>query len=376
MTAAAAVRIAESADRAGAAWTLLSGADSVCWASGHVVPIETGPSPFAGGPSLALVGPGAEVVLVVTNLEAPGAHASRADRVVDYVGFSAGDPEPLLTNYLAAVRAALNEAGVGSLLAVEEGSLPASVAEILRATGIRTVDVSRELAVTRAVKTPDELVLLRESARVASVAHRRVVEAAREGMSELALFAELRLAAETEAGERVPFAGDLISGVERTAAIGGWPSTRVLGDGDPVIADLAPRVSGYWADSCNTFVVGRASDGLRRMHAAVRAALDAGIAVAGPGVPANELDAAVRRSLAGAEFSYPHHTGHGIGTSVHEYPRLIPGETAQLREGMVILLEPGAYQPGIGGVRLEWMFEVTADGVTPLTDFPLELERE
>jgi len=54
---------------------------------------------------------------------------------------------------------------------------------------------------------------------------------------------------------------------------------------------------------------------------------------------------------------------------VHEYPRLVPGETATIEPNMVLLLEPGAYASGIGGVRLEWMFLVTESGIERLSDF-------
>jgi Xaa-Pro aminopeptidase len=68
--------------------------------------------------------------------------------------------------------------------------------------------------------------------------------------------------------------------------------------------------------------------------------------------------------------SNPIHTGHGIGTGVHEWPRLVPDQEVVLREGMVLMVEPGAYDTAIGGVRLEWMYLVTATGNEVLSGFP------
>jgi Xaa-Pro dipeptidase len=64
------------------------------------------------------------------------------------------------------------------------------------------------------------------------------------------------------------------------------------------------------------------------------------------------------------------HNGHGIGTGPHESPRVVPGEETLIREYMVLMLEPGAYEPGVGGVRLEWMYLVTATGNEVLSGFP------
>lgn len=364
--------VVEAVRRAGADGAVLTGADSVCWASGHVVPIETGASPFAGGPTTAIVGADGVTALVVPDND--DTTGSFADHIVTYVGFSAGDPEPLVANYLAAVEEARSLVGLRrGTAAVEFATLPHSVAQSLATAGVGLVDAAGQFAVSRAIKTDRELRLLRESGRLASLAQSVVTETAEAGMTELELFSRLRLAVESGADGRVAFAGDLVSGRRRTAAVGGWPTSRVLEEGDLVLADLAPRVAGYWADSCNTLVIGQASAPQRRMHAAVASALEVAIQTAQPGTPVNVVDAAVRAALARDGFHYPHHTGHGIGTSVHEYPRVIPGETAELAPGMVILLEPGAYDGDIGGVRLERMLEVTDAGPVVLTPFGMQL---
>ena len=88
-----------------------------------------------------------------------------------------------------------------------------------------------------------------------------------------------------------------------------------------------------------------------------------------PGIVAADLDGELRRCVAAAGYAYPHHSGHSIGASVHEWPRLTPYERAPLQEGMFIMVEPAAYDPDIGGVRLEWMIEITATGCRPAAPF-------
>ena len=88
---------------------------------------------------------------------------------------------------------------------------------------------------------------------------------------------------------------------------------------------------------------------------------------------AGELDAEVRAVLTREGLRDPLHIGHGIGTGSHEWPRIVPGHPGRIEEDMVLMVEPGGYDPAIGGVRLEWMLHVTADGCEVLSPFAHEL---
>ena len=96
-------------------------------------------------------------------------------------------------------------------------------------------------------------------------------------------------------------------------------------------------------------------------------ALAAGEARLKAGVPAREVDAAVRGSFAakGLDRFFPSHSGHGIGLSHPEPPFLVPGSDEMLMAGDVVALEPGLYVPGVAGMRFERNYRVTDEGFEP-----------
>jgi Xaa-Pro dipeptidase len=367
-------RVVAVLEEIGADWTVLTSPDAVCYATGHEVQVETGPSPFAGGPDTAFLSRDGQAVVTVPNLVEAVARTGYADEVVAYTGYSHLRQDPQVDNYLTAVDAVMTRHRVGGSVAVERGSLPDAVRERLSEVSTEILDVRPALDRARSTKTATELDLLRRAAKVTGTGQRAARAAVAPGRTELEVFGEIRTACEVAAGSRLPVMGDLLSGASRTAGALGWPTNRRMEPGDPVIVDLAPRVSGYWADSCNTLIAGAPSPALRRLHQLVARALAEGIEHMRAGTPAAVLDRRIRSVVLAEGYNYPHHTGHGIGTSVHEFPRIVPQETARLEVDMVVLLEPGAYDPDVGGVRLEWMFRVHEHGAELLSPFSHTLD--
>lgn len=346
-------------------WGLFTSPDGVAYALGHVSGIEAGPSPFAGGPNLGIVGANGETALLVTNLEA--GTKSWAETVVTYTGFSYKERADVFDNYVAEAGALLKRLKVGGRIAVERNALPASILPLLE--GASVLPVEPAFRRVRAIKTKTEIGLLREAALTASAGQKAFLAATRAGMSELEAFAAIRLAMETRAGERLPVTGDLISGKDRTSQFMGWPNNRVIERGDPIICDLAPRVAGYWGDSCASAMVGEPSAGFLKLFGAARAALDLAIETVRPGLAIGELDRSLQSVITRHGYGYAHHSGHSIGTGVHEWPRIVGYERETLKEDMVIMVEPTAFDPQVGGVRLEHMLHVTATGCEILTAF-------
>jgi Xaa-Pro aminopeptidase len=363
MTDERVTRIVAALHETGADWAVLSSADAVAYACGHAPSVETGASPFAAGPDLALVGRSGAVGLLAAN---PG--PCRADAIERYDAYGADQADAPNAAYAAALARLAAALGVGGVLAMQPATHPRAVDAGL---GAASRDIVPALRRQRATKTAAELAALRHAAAVTAIGQRAFVANLAAGGTELDLFGAIRGAMENAAGARLAVAGDLVSGRARTATIGGWPNGRRIVRGDAVIADLAPCVDGYWADSCATTVLGPADEGQRRLFTAARTALDLALSIMRPGLTLAELHAAVRGCVQRHGFDYPHHTGHSIGTAVHEHPRVHAHAGESLRQDMVLMIEPGAYHPELGGARTEWMVHVTATGCAPIEPFEL-----
>lgn len=347
-------RALEVARAAGADGVLAADPSTVTWLTGYAADIESGPSPFALSP-LAVLVPDGPSILVVSEDEAEAAAASGCE-VAPYPGFTVGPLDPV-----GGAARALAAAADGRRLATEPGALPAALA-----AAVSSVDAAAALARARAVKDPDEIELLRAVVELCDAGQSEARARAEAGMAEIELWGAVRGAVERAAGERTPLLADLASG-ERTAATGGPPGTRLLAEGDLVLCDLVPRRAGYWGDSCATFAVGEPGATARAKHRRAAEALARGIGAVRPGLRAGDLDGLVRAGL-----EYPHHTGHGLGASWHEEPRIVPGGETVLAAGMVLALEPAVYE-GDEGVRVEQVLLVTEDGCELLSGHSLAL---
>jgi Xaa-Pro dipeptidase len=338
----------------GADGVLAADAATVTWLTGLEVDVESGPSPFALAPLAVLTADGPPIV--VASMDEADAVAAAGCLHEPYEGFTSGPLDPL-----GGAARALAAAADQRRLAVELGSLPASLL-----TGLSLVDATGAFATARAVKDADELERLRDAIALCDAGQREARARAEPGMMEIELWGAVRAAVERAAGGRTPLLADLASG-ERTGDTGGAPGERVLGEEELVLCDLVPRCRGYWGDSCATFALGSAAPAAREKHARARAALARGVEAIRPGLVAGELDELVR-----ADLDYPHHTGHGLGASWHEEPRVVPGGRTVLEAGMVVALEPGVYESG-EGVRVEQVVLVTDDGCELLSGHDLDI---
>ena len=227
----------------------------------------------------------------------------------------------------------------------------------------------------RMVKSKAELDLMRLASSVTLRAYEAAYRALRPGMTQTEFAALVRLA-----HERLGFSGG--AGVQvgpYSALPHGSTTPQTIRDGTILLIDGGCSVGGYASDLSRTFVLGTATDKMKRVFDVELRAQTAALKAAHPGVECQAVDAAARRLIEDAGFGpgyryFTHRVGHGIGMDGHEWPYLVKGNTLPLAPGMTFSDEPGIYIRGEFGVRLEDDMVITEDGAELLTPQSLSLE--
>ena len=145
-----------------------------------------------------------------------------------------------------------------------------------------------------------------------------------------------------------------------------------LQPGDAVLIDTGGRLDGYPSDMTRVGWFGSAPEGFGQIHSILDRAVDAAIAAARPGVPANAIDRAARDIITAAGYgpNFLHRTGHGLGIDIHEGPYITATSDTILDEGMVFSIEPGIYLAGRFGLRLEEIVIIRNGKAEILSDMP------
>jgi Xaa-Pro aminopeptidase len=132
---------------------------------------------------------------------------------------------------------------------------------------------------------------------------------------------------------------------------------------------MGAQVDGYSADLTRTIVIGQSNSKFRERYASVLKAQLAALSHIRPGMSGREADAIARDALdrSGLGEAFVHGLGHGVGLLVHESPSLGPTSTDILQPGEIVTIEPGIYEEGWGGIRIEDLCVVSDSGLDVLS---------
>ncbi|MFC3283845.1 Xaa-Pro aminopeptidase [Litchfieldella rifensis] len=253
-------------------------------------------------------------------------------------------------------------------------------------------DVGDLIHAQRLIKSEAELALLRHAGEVSARAHRRAMQAARPGLHEYHLQAELEHEFVWQGASGPAYASIVGSGAN--ACVLHYIENRdILRDGELVLIDAGAEFDLYAGDITRTFPInGRFSAAQRALYDVVLVAQERAIAAVAPGVTLSEIHDGVVRDLTRGLLElgllegeleacieaqsyrrfYLHSTSHWLGLDVHDVGSYrLAGEPRRLAPGMVLTVEPGLYIPdeedippalrGIG-IRIEDDVAVTVEG--------------
>ena len=329
-------------------------------------------------PAFAVVGPDAVIVVapgtaegilrsLVAGLSGLGFRVpgSTVDRVADVDAGSS-----------AALAEAVNRAGLrGKKVGVELGDVSALHAAAIGEVAIVS-RLDEELAAMRRIKDPGELDLIRAAVAANDHGFGAAAMFIAAGVSEFKIQRELVDQMQKVAFVPIDVTGPnnaFISG-PRTMLLAAGATARRLDQGDLMLIDINPVIRNYKGDTTRTYVVGPPTAAQQQVHDALVRGLEAAEKLAKPGVKASAVANALQEPIIAAGYgALIAHGGHGIGLEHLERPYIIPGDDMPLEEGMVLTFEPGVYLEGIGGLRIEDNYIVTANGLEVLSHYPREL---
>ena len=220
----------------------------------------------------------------------------------------------------------------------------------------------------RAVKSPEEIELLAEAARITDRAWSQTLPLIKPGVRESEVALEFDYQLRRNGAEGSAFTTIVASG-KRAALPHGVASGKSISPGDLVILDGGAKYQGYHADMTRTVVVGKANPKQQEVYRIVLEAQLIALEVLKAGVSGKTIDAVARDYLKAQGYGeyFGHGLGHSVGLEIHENPRLSPREEELIPENAAITVEPGIYLPDWGGVRIEDLVVVETEGVRNLT---------
>jgi Xaa-Pro aminopeptidase len=249
----------------------------------------------------------------------------------------------------------------------------------------RVIVIKDDIERLQFVKSDEEVALIRESCRWGNLAHTRLQELTRPGVTETEVEHQASHEA-TMAMVRTLGPSYRALGWGREGAHAGYrgqigphsalphamtTNTR-FSRGDVLVTGAGANVGGYLSELERTMIMGPVPDRARHYFTLMEDIQDQTIAAIRPGVTCAEVDLVTRRFFDRHELwdHWRHHTGHAIGMDYHEAPFLDHGDDRVIQPGMVFTVEPGIYVPGLGGFRHSDTVLVTETGNEVLTYYP------
>jgi Xaa-Pro aminopeptidase len=242
--------------------------------------------------------------------------------------------------------------------------------------GIETyIDGEKLIPSLAATRTPVELERVAKAAEIADMGFQALCEAARVGLREYELHAEIEAAMQA-AGSEDNF-GLMAAGGHNLAIRPA--SDRRLEPGDLIVGEITPCYEGHFAQLCRTFILGEPTDVQRQKYDMLLEAQDRGFEAAKPGLPSAGIARAVNQVISAAGYGeycrqpYMRTRGHGLG-----FGGVVPYDVTEdsspvLEENMTFVIHPNQYIPETGYMMLGDTVVIEAGGPRCLTQTPRRL---
>jgi Xaa-Pro dipeptidase len=237
--------------------------------------------------------------------------------------------------------------------------------KITRISKSKFVDVGKDLLDIRAVKELNEIESIKKACKICDDIFLKIIKNFK-FKTEIELF-DFIVKSIREKGAETSF-NPIVSSGKNSSDVHHNPSGKI----EPgfLILDFGAKVDGYCSDMTRTLFVGKPAPKEIAMYEKLLKVQESVLNKALIGKKCAMLDKIARNAL-GKNFI--HNLGHGVGLEIHEHPGLTPFSKDILKENMIVTIEPGVYEEGKYGIRIEDTVLVTKNGPQRLTRSGKEL---
>ncbi len=227
----------------------------------------------------------------------------------------------------------------------------------------------------RMVKDEGEIAILKEAAVITDACFYHLLKFIKPGMTEWDVAVEIEIYYKKHGCTACSFDPIVASGTGSSMPHYVPSMTKKIAKGEILLVDMGCVYKGYNSDLTRTVFVEKIDSELEKIYNIVYEAQGAAVKAVKAGLDTQKLDNVARSIITdyGYGENFGHGLGHGVGIEIHEMPAVKKNSSIKLKKNMVITIEPGIYVSGIGGVRIEDMVLVTADGSEVLTKCSKEL---
>lgn len=320
-----------------------------------------------------------EKSLIIPTLEEKHAkHKTDADYLYVYHEIQNKEGE---TSYHTQVEKMLSNLKPNTTIGIEYNSLPSQISFMIEKAGFKLENIETDVTIMRAVKSSEEIKMIKESGKLVSQALKHSLENIKGGITELEvdyygnsyLFKEISKEYPDSTFDYFVMSP---SGLQRTNMPHVFSNSRKLEAKDTMIHSRQVGLNGYRAECERTLFVGEPTEEQKTAFNVMVGAQEAALNFIKVGITAKEVNEKALEVIrnAGLEEYVVHRTGHGIGIGLHEEPSLRFDNNLTLEAGMVFCIEPGIYIPEVGGFRHSDTVVLKEEGTEVITDYPKDLE--
>ena len=229
-----------------------------------------------------------------------------------------------------------------------------TIESMAQADGPKLLSAPPIVTQMRAIKEPAEIEVLQRAVDTGDAAFSAVAQRVEPGWTERQVSLEIESEARRLGAEGRSFPTIVATG-PHAAMPHAQPRDYAIKEGDAVVIDMGVIVDGYCSDLTRTIVVGTPDRKFHEIYDIVLTAQLTAEELVRTGMSGEEAHMLAHNVIieAGYGENFGHGLGHGVGLLIHEAPRLARLSKDELKDGMVVTIEPGLYITGWGGVRIE-----------------------